>query len=345
MIYAELPQSTGPVARPLPFYLAMEEHLARNYRQGEFFFIWQVEPTVIFGRCQNPFAEVNLEYCRENGIHTYRRKSGGGCVYADMNNLMFSHITSSDEVTTTFSRYCRMIASTLRKLGLDASATGRNDVLIGDRKVSGNAFYHLHGRSIVHGTMLFDADPTVMAAAITPSEAKLRAKGVASVKSHITTIHDHLPNLTIDDFRSFCRENLCDSTMTMTPADLAEISRIAREYFTDDWIWGRFGNDPADARDNSGCHASRRHRIDGVGEFALSVALTPPPAPGIPPVIRKINLQGDFFLLSDLDESLLDPLIGVEFTYDAILDRLRQLNPSEVIAGLTPESFAGIFPL
>ena len=165
MIYASLPDSPGGIARPLPFHLAMEEHLARNYPDGEYFFMWQVEPTVIFGRCQNPFAEVNLDFCRREGIQTYRRKSGGGCIYADMNNIMFSHVTTSGEVTTTFSRYCRMVADTLRLLGLGAATTGRNDVVIGDRKVSGNAFYHLHGRSIVHGTMLYDADPARMSQA------------------------------------------------------------------------------------------------------------------------------------------------------------------------------------
>ena len=139
MIYASLPELPGGKPRPLPFYLAMEEHLARNYPGGEYFFMWQVEPTVIFGRCQNPFAEVNLDFCRREGIQTYRRKSGGGCVFADMNNIMFSHITTSEEVTSTFGRYCRMVADTLRALGLDATTTGRNDILIGDRKVRGTA--------------------------------------------------------------------------------------------------------------------------------------------------------------------------------------------------------------
>lgn len=330
MIYASLPDSPGGIARPLPFHLAMEEHLARNYPDGEYFFMWQVEPTVIFGRCQNPFAEVNLDFCRREGIQTYRRKSGGGCVYADMNNIMFSHVTTSGEVTTTFSRYCRMVADTLRLLGLDAATTGRNDVVIGDRKVSGNAFYHLHGRSIVHGTMLYDADPARMSQAITPSQAKLRAKGVSSVRSHVTTIREHLPQLTIEEFKQFCREHLCDSVQEMTPADIREISRISEEYFTDEWIWGRYGNR----------ETTDRHRIDGVGEFSVSTDLIPPPEPGMAARIRKVNLQGDFFLLSDLDEGLLDRLKGAEFTRDGIMEALSTASPGEVIAGLKTADFA-----
>ena len=314
--------------RPLPFYLAMEEHLARNYPRGEYFFMWQVEPTVIFGRCQNPFTEVNLDFCRKEGIQTYRRKSGGGCVYADMNNIMFSHITTSNQVTTTFSSYCSMVAETLRCLGLDASATGRNDVVIGDRKVSGNAFYHLHGRGIVHGTMLYDADPAIMSQAITPSQAKLRAKGVSSVRSHVTTIREHLPSLSINDFKRFCRDHLCDSTQIMTPEDIAEISRIADEYFTDEWIWGKYGK---------GEVSPQRRRIEGVGEFAVTTDLNAPDEPGAPPTIRKVNLQGDFYLLSDLDEELLNKLKGVEFSREAIINALSATTVENVIAGMTAE--------
>jgi lipoic acid synthetase/lipoate-protein ligase A len=336
MIYAALPELPGEQPRPLPFYLAMEEHLARNYPAGEYFFMWQVEPTVIYGRCQNPMAELNLDFCRKQGIQTYRRKSGGGCVYADMNNIMFSYITSSSEVVTTFTHYCQMVADTLRLLGLDAATTGRNDVVIGDRKVSGNAFYHLHGRSIVHGTMLYDADLLTMSKAITPSTAKLTAKGVSSVRSHVTTIREHLPQLSIEEFKQFCRKHLCSSQQLMTPEDIAEITRISEEYFTDQWLWGRFGDTDGHAA------APERRRIDGVGEFAVAVDLTPPSDPGSPAKIRKVSLQGDFFLLSDLDEGLLNYLIGVDFTRDAVLAALSQTNPSNVIANLSAEAFADL---
>jgi lipoic acid synthetase/lipoate-protein ligase A len=245
---------------------------------------------------------------------------------------MFSYITSSSEVVTTFTHYCQMVADTLCQLGLDAATTGRNDVVIGDRKVSGNAFYHLHGRSIVHGTMLYDADLQTMSQAITPSTAKLTAKGVSSVRSHVTTIHEHLPQLSIEEFKQFCRTHLCDSEQLMTPEDIAEITRISEEYFTEQWLWGRYGNQ----------EAPERRRIDGVGEFAVAVALDPPTDPGSPAKIRKVSLQGDFFLLSDLDEGLLNYLIGVDFTYDAILQALRQTRPADVIANLTPEAFAAL---
>ena len=136
----------------------MEEYAARIIGDDDIFFMWQVNPTVIFGRNQLIENEVNIPYCREHGIATYRRKSGGGCVFADMSNIMMSYITRSDNVEFTYRRYTHAVVDVLRKLGLNASDNGRNDILIDGLKVSGNAFYHLPGRSIVHGTMLFDTD-------------------------------------------------------------------------------------------------------------------------------------------------------------------------------------------
>ena len=185
MKYVALPSEEQHI---LPFYLAMEEYVARRLAADEYFFMWQVEPTVIFGRNQLLDTEVDVEYCRANGIGVYRRKSGGGCVYADMDNIMFSYITPTVNVNFTFNNYMLMVEHLLQKLGVDAKTTGRNDILIEGKKVSGNAFYHLPGRSIVHGTMLYDTDIEKMLRSTTPSRTKLKSKGVESVRQHITTL-------------------------------------------------------------------------------------------------------------------------------------------------------------
>lgn len=168
---------TDVINRRLPFFLALEEWVARRMPAGDYFFSWQVDPTVICGRNQEIDKEVNLEYCRSHGIDVVRRRSGGGCVFADRQNFMFSFITASDMVVEVFAAYTEMIAAALRKVGIDATSTGRNDITIGGKKVSGNAFYHLPGRSIAHGTMLYDFDPVHISNAITPSKAKLESKG------------------------------------------------------------------------------------------------------------------------------------------------------------------------
>lgn len=188
--------------RRLSFYLAMEEFVARHVDVPDCFFMWQVEPSVIFGRNQLMEAEVNLNYCQRHNIQIYRRKSGGGCVYADRNNLMFSYITTEENVNFTFNRYIMMVVHMLQRLGVDARASGRNDVMVGDRKVSGNAFYKLPGRSIVHGTMLYDTDMLNMVGAITPTDAKLLSKGVQSVRQRVCLLKDYI-SLTLGEFRQF----------------------------------------------------------------------------------------------------------------------------------------------
>ncbi len=185
MVYIQLPQDEE---RQLSFYLAMEEYVARETDVRDAFFIWQVEPSVIFGRNQLIENEVNIDYCRRNGVKMYRRKSGGGCVYADKSNMMLSFVTSSDYVCLTYNRYIMMVVEALREIGIDAKANGRNDIMIDGRKVSGNAFYHIPGRSIVHGTMLYDTDMRNMTACITPDDEKLLSKGVKSVRQHIALL-------------------------------------------------------------------------------------------------------------------------------------------------------------
>ena len=128
-------------------------------------------------------------------------------------------------------RYTEIVARMLRKLGLDASSSGRNDVLIGNRKVSGNAFYHLPGRSIAHGTMLYSTNVEHMLHAITPSRSKLESKQVQSVASHITTIKEHLPELPFDDFRAHIINEICDEEpITLSPEQIAGIELTEQEY-------------------------------------------------------------------------------------------------------------------
>lgn len=234
MIYVTLPDAED---HRLSFFLAMEEFLAREKNQGDdLFFTWQVDSTVIFGRNQVIENEVNLEYCRSHGIAFYRRKSGGGCVFADRSNLMMSYITRSDEVTTTFAHYMQMVADMLGDLGIAATTTQNNDVLIGGRKVSGNAFYHIPGHSIVHGTMLFDTDMQHMLQAITPPRTKLDKHGVESVRQRITLLKEH-SDISIEDFRTFIRKRLCDRTCELTPQDVQAIETIEQEYLNPEFIY------------------------------------------------------------------------------------------------------------
>ena len=232
MKYISLPTEED---RRLSFYLAMEEYVARHFKDDDLFFMWRVAPSVIFGRNQVMENEVNVDYCRKHHIHIYRRKSGGGCVYADRDNLMLSFVTSGDNVAFNYNRFMGMILLVLRKLGIEATSTQHNDVMIGDRKVSGTAFYQLPGRCIAHATLLYDTNMEHMLHAITPSTEKLKKKGIESVRQRITLLKSYT-SLTEKQLFSFIKVALCDEESCLLPEDIREIERIEEGYLREEFI-------------------------------------------------------------------------------------------------------------
>lgn len=316
-----------PVPRRLPFFLALEEWLARRYPDRDFFFPWQVEPTVIIGRHQLLEQEVDTAFCRDNNIDLVRRKSGGGAVLADMNNIMFSYITTSDNVTGTFSEYTSMVANALRQLGLDASDNSRNDILIGDRKVSGNSYYHTKGRSIVHGTMLYDFDPVKMTGALTPPAVKLKSHGVGSVRSRITTIREHLPSLPLAEFRDHIVRSLTDgSPLSLSSADIAEVEKIELEYRSPDWLTGM---DPA-------ASLTATHRIDGAGTFTVHLKVNGG-------MVKDFSLTGDYLsTVDDASRLIAESLRDVPYSRHHIAEALDRLSLERIIPGLTNQEFINL---
>ncbi len=227
MIYIE---TSSDEVQQLSFYLAMEEYVARELlRQEDCFFMWQVDASVIMGRNQIAENEVNIEYCHKNNIKIFRRKSGGGCVFADRSNVMLSYITPVANVSDTFFRYLRMIADTLKDIGIAAAPNNHNDIMIGNRKVSGNAIYRLPNSIIAHGTLLYDTDMAHMIQAITPSKQKLERHGVESVRQRICLLKDYT-SIPLDEICSRIRTHLCQSTYTLSKKDVKAIKVIEQEY-------------------------------------------------------------------------------------------------------------------
>lgn len=256
MINVKLPITTK---HRLVFYLAMEEYLAGKCGREidkDMFFVWRVAPTVIFGRNQDIEAEVNLDFCKENGIEFYRRKSGGGCVYADWGNVMISYITCDTNVNEVFNRYLDSLADALCRLGFDAVKTEHNDILISDRKVSGNAFYALPHSSIVHGTLLCDVDFEMLGKAITPSKEKLESHGVKSVRQRVENlkqlrVNGQQPTVlnkdvasasSVFDIEEICNKlvsSFCDEEMTLSEDDIKNIEAIEKDYLDENFIYGK----------------------------------------------------------------------------------------------------------
>lgn len=319
MIYIALPDDK---VRRLSFYLAMEEYIAHNINEDECFFMWQVNPTVIFGRNQLMENEVNLEYVRANGIETYRRKSGGGCVYADFSNIMFSYITKDRNVSFTFLSYLQRVALTLQKLGINAIASGRNDITVDEKKVSGNAFYRTSEKSIVHGTMLFNTDLEKLVLSITPNDKKLISKGVESVRKRVTNLSEYI-DIDIEEFKSFVRTHLCDQDRTLTNDEIAKVEEIEKEYLSEEFI---YGNNPR--------YSLVKHSYSDAGDIQIRMELKNN-------VIKDINIVGDYFLVGDIDV-LLKKLLNTNYDRQAVEEVLKEVKLEDYIFNLSKSHFIDI---
>ncbi len=306
----------------LPFYLAMEEFLALRYPEDEYFFLWQVNPTVIFGRNQLIENEVNLDYVKSHGIEFYRRKSGGGCVYADYSNIMFSFVTPHLNSNYVFDEYLGRIVGVLKSLGLPASFSGRNDILIDNLKVSGNAFYRVNNKSVVHGTMLYDTDLEVMVRAITPNNEKLLSKGIDSVRKRVTNLCEHF-QMPIEDFKKYMVTHLCDGEITLSDEDVLAIRRIEEGYLKDDFIYGK----------NPKYSIIRSGRVEA-GTLEISLELKNG-------TIKHVNILGDYFLIGDPD-GFLKRLEGVKYIRQNVSDALNDVNLSDYVYNLEKSAFLDI---
>ena len=218
--------------RRLSFFLAMEDYVARKV-EGDAFFVWQSDPTVIIGRNQDLESEVNIPYCKENGVTVVRRKSGGGCVYSDSGNIMISYVSrrGRNNVSEVFVRYLDSLVSCLRDIGLDAQRSERNDVMVGGMKVSGNAFHQLPDRNIVHGTLLFSSDFDALEQAIRPPVEKLVRHGIRSVRQRVANLSGYLgEDWSIERLKEHLVEYFCDDEIRLDQDDVRNIIELEKQY-------------------------------------------------------------------------------------------------------------------
>ena len=306
----------------LPFYFAVEEYVARTYTDDDYFMAWRVEPTVMLGRNQLTENEVNIDYCKRNGIHIFRRKSGGGCIYADKGCMQFSYISFAENVNHAFVEYMQGIADMIKSLGINTELSGRNDILVEGKKVAGSAFYRLKGRSVLHNSLLFSTELEHLAQALTPAKEKLQSKGVASVSQRVGNVGNHT-DLSIEAFMDYVRKYMCgDEVLELTADDMKHIEEIEKELASDDFTYGK----------NPKYTEVRKKRFADVGTIQAHIELKNQK-------IVNINLMGDYFLSGDLDRELLDLLHGVDFTREAVGKAIESVEMGNVIRNFTTEQF------
>jgi lipoate---protein ligase len=230
--------------------LAIEEHILRNLKNlegGVFLFI--NEPSIILGRNQNPFEEVNLEFAEAHRLHIVRRLSGGGTVYHDLGNLNFSFVTHQrKEDFHNFRKFTAPAIRVLHRLGVDAQLSSRNDILVDGRKVSGNAQYIAAGRMLTHGTLLFNTDLSNLSQALKVNAGAIDSKSIKSVRSRVANIGEFLKEpLDIQTFRLKLTEGIFAGSQEfpryrLTQDDWASIQQISADRYQT-WEWN-FGHSP-----------------------------------------------------------------------------------------------------
>lgn len=214
------------------FNLALEEFLMTNLKD-EVFMLWQNENTIVVGKNQNTLSEINYDFAKEHNINIVRRMSGGGAVYHDMGNINFTFIKNGESLFSDYKSFTEPIIAFLKTLGVNATLSGRNDILIDDKKISGNAQFMKNGRVLHHGTLLLSSPADIIGKALNADPEKIASKGIKSVKSRVTNINAHLENpISAEDFKeklsSFVINNSKDCQEYDINEHIAEIEKLKK---------------------------------------------------------------------------------------------------------------------
>ncbi|QHW31089.1 lipoate--protein ligase [Paenibacillus rhizovicinus] len=296
--------------------LALEEYALRNLAGEQDFLLFYInEPSIIIGKNQNTAEEVNAEFVERNGIHVVRRLSGGGAVYHDLGNLNFSFITKDDGKSFhNFRKFTEPVVAALRKLGVNAELSGRNDLQVGERKISGNAQFASKGVMFSHGTLLFDSEVDAIVSALNVNPAKFESKATKSVRSRVANIAEFLNEpMTMAQFRAFILESIFGSAeevpeYRLTEADLAAVQKLADERYRS-WDWN-YGNSPK--------FNVRQVKRLSAGTYDVRLLVEGG-------VITEASVFGDFFGTGEVSD-VTDKLAGVKYDAAAIAAALQDVD-------------------
>ncbi|MBH0165328.1 lipoate--protein ligase [Fictibacillus sp. 7GRE50] len=309
--------------------LAIEEFALKHLDINETYLLFYInEPSIIIGKNQNTVEEINADYVRDEGIHVVRRLSGGGAVYHDLGNLNFSFITKDDGNSFhDFKKFTDPVVKALKKLGVNAELSGRNDILADGKKISGNAQFSTKGRMFSHGTLLFDSEIENVVSALNVRMDKIESKGIKSIRSRVTNIREHLDeDMTMEEFKQTLLTYLFEELDSvpkyeLTESDWEEIRKISRERYANwDWNYGKSPkfNVELSNRFAAGSVDIRLHIVKGI--------------------IQESKIFGDFFGVGDVSD-IENKLNGVRYDREAIEEVLEDLDLSHYFGNVTRQEF------
>lgn len=313
--------------------LALEEYALKAVDIAHDHLLFYVnEPAVIIGKHQNTAAEINAEFIEENNIHVVRRISGGGAVYHDHGNLNFSFITQASK--HRFHRYesfLRPVVAALQTLGVPADLNGRNDIVVGDKKISGNAQYQLGNRMFCHGTVLVSSALEDVVAALNVNPDKIISKGIQSIRSRVANINEYLAEpISVDQLKKHFIASFASQSLTrhqLSEADWEKIHELANTKYRS-WDWN-YGKSPR-------CNIQNRKRFS-IGEIAVNLFIESGK-------IESVKFFGDFFAKREISE-LEAQLVGVQYDHQSIETKLNTINLEDYFGLLDKDDFISLLVL
>ncbi|RDZ13931.1 lipoate--protein ligase [Priestia megaterium] len=309
--------------------LAIEEYALKHLDINETYLLFYInEPSIIIGKNQNTIEEINTKYVEDQHIHVVRRLSGGGAVYHDKGNLNFSFITKDDGNSFhNFKKFTEPVVEALKKLGVNAELSGRNDLMAGGRKISGNAQFSTKGRMFSHGTLLFDSEIENVVSALKVKKDKIESKGIKSIRNRVANISEFLEQkVTVEEFRKMLLRYIFDGEENITEYKLTEkdwetIHQISKERYQS-WDWN-YGKSPK-------FNLQHSHRFP-VGQIDVRLEVNKGK-------IDACTIYGDFFGVGDVQE-VQEKLTGVRYEKASIEQALEDIDIPHYFGNITKEEF------
>lgn len=305
-----------------PFYNHALEYFFVMHRLPVFI-LWRNKDAILLGRNQNLYREINLKYVEENNIFLVRRLSGGGCIYTDERNMQYTFV-EGNEFSNNFKFFANMIINQLAKIGLRAEFTGRNDILIDGKKISGNAQYMKNSMVVHHGTILYDISKEKLMNSLTPQKIKFQGKSVKSVSSRVSTIKD-MVDMTYDEFFERVKNGIIEDNKLkvykLTDADREEILGYEKMFRNKDFIY---------SRKKTEANYQVKHNF-GLVEYSYSIKNN---------LVESFEIEGDFFSNKDIRD-LCNLFLGKSMTIEAFREVLSGVDLGEYIVGMDKKVFLG----
>ncbi|MEI4529425.1 lipoate--protein ligase [Priestia megaterium] len=309
--------------------LAIEEYALKHLDINETYLLFYInEPSIIIGKNQNTIEEINTKYVEDQQIHVVRRLSGGGAVYHDKGNLNFSFITKDDGNSFhNFKKFTEPVVEALKKLGVNAELSGRNDLMAEGRKISGNAQFSTKGRMFSHGTLLFDSEIENVVSALKVKKDKIESKGIKSIRNRVANISEFLEQkVTVEEFREMLLRYIFDGEENITEYKLTEkdwetIHQISKERYQS-WEWN-YGKSPK-------FNLQHSHRFP-VGQIDVRLEVNKGK-------IDACTIYGDFFGVGDVQE-VQEKLTGVRYEKASIEQALEDIDIPHYFGNITKEEF------